>query len=274
MSNDEVLTFVIGMSILAIFVLPIIPGLLAKRKKRSFFVWYFFSAAITFLIPSIIPGFIVGILMVYILPALAEELTFSAKISAASEKSKKLIVPFLYGLLFSLLCAVLLVISIKFEKSFPWLSSFLSGTEVLVPALQSNVFNYHIISVNLSDYILLAAIILQAILLIRKRFTAIIDFYLLLLVSILWLFSLISGSIWSNTAWGSYWSWDPKETWSLIALGTIIQACALSIAGRVMEQTKKGCTVSFIFNFVVLATILFTRYGVNFVLKGLHSYSN
>ena len=98
--------------------------------------------------------------------------------------------------------------------------------------------------------------------------------YFLLTASILSLFGLISGSIFSNSYWGRYWDWDPKETWALIGLGTILQACALCIAGRIMEQTKKGCTVSLIFNFVVLATFLFTQFGVNLLLKGLHPYSN
>nr|YP_009130571.1 cytochrome c biogenesis protein [Tydemania expeditionis]CEO91101.1 cytochrome c biogenesis protein [Tydemania expeditionis] len=77
---------------------------------------------------------------------------------------------------------------------------------------------------------------------------------------------ILSGSVWANEAWGSYWSWDPKETWSLVTW--IIFAIYLHLR---LTQKWKG------FKSAILATIgFFTLWicflGVNFLAKGLHSY--
>jgi cytochrome c-type biogenesis protein CcsB len=79
-------------------------------------------------------------------------------------------------------------------------------------------------------------------------------------------FAIISGAIWAETAWGTYWSWDPKETWSLITW--FIYAALLH--GRLTTgwRGRKAAMLS-IFGFVV---VLFTFLGVNLLLPGLHSY--
>ncbi len=77
---------------------------------------------------------------------------------------------------------------------------------------------------------------------------------------------IITGSVWANSAWGKYWSWDPKETWSLITW--FVYAIFLHL--RLMRgwQGKKLALVS-ILGFVA---VLFTYFGVNYLLSGLHSY--
>jgi cytochrome c-type biogenesis protein CcsB len=79
-------------------------------------------------------------------------------------------------------------------------------------------------------------------------------------------FAIISGAIWAETAWGTYWSWDPKETWSLITW--FIYAALLH--GRLTTgwRGRKAAMLS-IFGFMVM---LFTFLGVNLLLPGLHSY--
>ncbi|GFO54837.1 c-type cytochrome biogenesis protein CcsB [Geomonas sp. Red276] len=79
-------------------------------------------------------------------------------------------------------------------------------------------------------------------------------------------FAIISGAIWAETAWGTYWSWDPKETWSLITW--FIYAALLH--GRLTTgwRGRKAAMLS-IFGFVIM---LFTFLGVNLFLPGLHSY--
>lgn len=77
------------------------------------------------------------------------------------------------------------------------------------------------------------------------------------------------GGVWANESWGRYWAWDPKETWALVA----ILAYAILLHLRFIPGVKDGFT----FNAVSLwayATILFTFFGVNFYLVGLHSYAN
>jgi cytochrome c-type biogenesis protein CcsB len=74
------------------------------------------------------------------------------------------------------------------------------------------------------------------------------------------------GGIWANESWGRYWGWDPKETWALVA----ILAYAVILHLRFIPGVKDHFT----FNAVSLwgySTILFTFFGVNFYLVGLHS---
>ena len=77
---------------------------------------------------------------------------------------------------------------------------------------------------------------------------------------------IISGSIWANEAWGSYWSWDPKETWALITW--LIFATYLH--ARIVKgwEGKKASILGGLGFFVIWICYL----GVNFLGKGLHSY--
>lgn len=79
---------------------------------------------------------------------------------------------------------------------------------------------------------------------------------------------IISGAIWANYAWGTYWSWDPKETWSLITW--IIYAGYLH--ARLMYGWK-GNRAAWM-AVLGFAAVLFTFFGVNYFLSGLHSYAN
>ncbi len=77
---------------------------------------------------------------------------------------------------------------------------------------------------------------------------------------------IITGSVWAHSAWGSYWSWDPKETWSLITW--------LVYASVIHTRLVKGWTGKkiAILSIVGFACVLFTYFGVNY-LSGLHSYA-
>ena len=77
---------------------------------------------------------------------------------------------------------------------------------------------------------------------------------------------IITGSVWAHSAWGSYWSWDPKETWSLI---TWLVYAAVIHARLVKGWTGKKIAILSIVGF---ACVLFTYFGVNY-LAGLHSYA-
>jgi cytochrome c-type biogenesis protein CcsB len=76
---------------------------------------------------------------------------------------------------------------------------------------------------------------------------------------------IVTGSVWAHYAWGSYWSWDPKEIWSLITW--LIYAIMLH-ARYVRGWRGKRMAVMAIVGF---ACVLFTYLGVNF-LQSLHSY--
>lgn len=77
---------------------------------------------------------------------------------------------------------------------------------------------------------------------------------------------LVTGSIWAEDAWGSWWSWDPKETWALITW--IIYAVYLHLHPKKEWRGRKGCYLSVI----GFACVLFTLLGVSFLMGGLHSY--
>ena len=77
---------------------------------------------------------------------------------------------------------------------------------------------------------------------------------------------IISGAVWANEAWGSYWSWDPKETWALITWIVF----AIYLHSRLLKgwQGEKAAIVGSFGFFVIWICYL----GVNFLGKGLHSY--
>ena len=78
---------------------------------------------------------------------------------------------------------------------------------------------------------------------------------------------LVFGMVWAYRAWGSYWSWDPKEVWSLITWFVF----ALYLHTRIVMGWK-GKRSAWIAIIGFLAA-LFTYFGVNYLLAGLHSYA-
>jgi cytochrome c-type biogenesis protein CcsB len=92
--------------------------------------------------------------------------------------------------------------------------------------------------------------------------------YQMVLFGFLWLsLGIITGSVWADLAWGAYWSWDPKETWSLI---TWLIYAALLHARNV--KGWRGNRVAWL-SIIGFCCVLFTYFGVNFLLGGLHSYA-
>ncbi|MFN3534623.1 MAG: c-type cytochrome biogenesis protein CcsB [Desulfatiglandales bacterium] len=77
---------------------------------------------------------------------------------------------------------------------------------------------------------------------------------------------IITGAIWANVAWGSYWSWDPKETWSLITW--LVYASVLHARLTRGWRGKKLAILSII----GFCCVIFTYFGVN-LLPSLHSYA-
>ncbi|MBW2185409.1 MAG: c-type cytochrome biogenesis protein CcsB [Deltaproteobacteria bacterium] len=79
---------------------------------------------------------------------------------------------------------------------------------------------------------------------------------------------IISGAVWAEMSWGTYWSWDPKETWALITW--FIYAALLH--GRLTTGWRgRRAAILAIVGFIF---VLFTFVGVNMLLPGLHSYTS
>jgi len=76
---------------------------------------------------------------------------------------------------------------------------------------------------------------------------------------------IITGAVWANSAWGRYWGWDPKETWSLITW--FVYATLLHAK---MMRGWHGKRIAYL-SMAGFAAVLFTYFGVN-LLPGLHSY--
>lgn len=77
------------------------------------------------------------------------------------------------------------------------------------------------------------------------------------------------GGIWANESWGRYWGWDPKETWALVSV--LVYAVILHL--RFIPKLS-GKFLFNVMSFWGYSAILFTFFGVNFMLVGLHSYAN
>ena len=75
---------------------------------------------------------------------------------------------------------------------------------------------------------------------------------------------MITGAIWAYFSWGTYWGWDSKEVWSLINIFILAYYFHLNKH----SNTKKSLIV-----IITFLTIVFTYFGVTFILPGLHSYS-
>lgn len=155
-------------------------------------------------------------------------------------------------------------------------STFESKIEPLMPALRSNWLTVHVFTVFLGyGAVTIAMLSSIGYLFITRKlersptaeaFEAITDKsisfgFLFLTVGI------IAGAVWANSAWGTYWSWDPKETWSLITW--FIYAIFLHCRFMRGWRGKRAAWISVI-GFV---SVVFTYLGVNFLLSGLHSYA-
>jgi ABC-type transport system involved in cytochrome c biogenesis permease subunit len=79
--------------------------------------------------------------------------------------------------------------------------------------------------------------------------------------------ALIFGAVWAEAAWGRYWSWDPKETWALI---TWLVYTAYLHARFVKRMRGRWSAILSIIGF---SFTMFTFFGVNYLLAGLHSYA-
>jgi ABC-type transport system involved in cytochrome c biogenesis permease subunit len=153
-------------------------------------------------------------------------------------------------------------------------SSFESDIKPLMPALRSNWLTVHVFTCFLGyGGFAIAALSSIGYLVTpkgRPQIAAAFDTATAKTISFGFLFltaGIITGAVWANSAWGTYWSWDPKETWSLITW--FIYAVFLHC--RFMRGWK-GQRAAWI-SVIGFASVIFTYYGVNFLLSGLHSYA-
>ncbi len=161
--------------------------------------------------------------------------------------------------------------------------------EPLVPALQSNWLTYHVITCFLGYAAFAVACGASIMYLIKvgkeeksgdgsspaggimavfpnARVLDDINYKAIMIGFPLLSLGIITGAAWANYAWGTYWSWDPKETWSLIVW--FIYAAFLHARFTRGWVGRKAAWLSI----VGFAATIFCYLGVNLVLSGLHSY--
>jgi len=80
-------------------------------------------------------------------------------------------------------------------------------------------------------------------------------------------FGILSGAVWANRTWGSYWGWDPKETWSLITWLIYATALHLRFAGSWSAKRLAWFSVA------GFLSVAFLYWGVTYLLPGLHGYA-
>lgn len=162
-----------------------------------------------------------------------------------------------------------------------------SGIQPLVPALQSNWLLYHVITCFLGYAAFAVACGISIMYLIKAgkdepsggapaggiiaMFPSIkilddLNYKAIIIGFPLLTLGIITGAAWANYAWGTYWSWDPKETWSLIVW--FIYAAFLHARFTRGWVGKKAAVLSI----VGFAATIFCYLGVNLLLSGLHSY--
>ncbi|EGR96761.1 c-type cytochrome biogenesis protein CcsB [Cutibacterium namnetense] len=83
----------------------------------------------------------------------------------------------------------------------------------------------------------------------------------------IWTFTIAAGSVWADYAWGRFWGWDPKETWSLVTW--VVYAAYLHARSTAGWRGRRAAVIAII----GVACFWFNFVGVNLIFSGLHSYA-
>ena len=165
-------------------------------------------------------------------------------------------------------------------------TSLMKGSiEPLMPALQSNWLTAHVITCFLGYAGFAVAFCVNILYLFKSRkgegeggavlkalpSAEVLDDFSYRMIAVgfpMLSLGIITGAAWANSAWGTYWSWDPKETWSLIVW--LIYAAYLHAR---ITRDWRGKRAAWLSILGFLGT-LFCYLGVNLLLSGLHSYAS
>ena len=179
---------------------------------------------------------------------------------------KRLAYPVITGL-----CSLISLFFMAYASLSP---SVQKSIQPLVPALQSNWLHVHVITCFLA-YAAFAVSFVAGLLylgnwkgVIPPKETLDEISYRSIIVGFPMLSAgILTGAVWAHYAWGTYWGWDPKETWSLITW--IVYALYLHAR---LQRGWKGKKIAMV-SIIGFLSVIFTYFGVNFILSGLHSYA-
>lgn len=143
----------------------------------------------------------------------------------------------------------------------------------LMPVLRSPLLSIHVVSMMMS-YTLFGLVAFNGIMGLavpsREAKESLRDVSLVVLYPAVFLLTsgTFLGAVWANISWGSYWSWDPKETWALITM----LVYAFTLHGGALKPFRNP---GFFHGYTIFAfvCVLVTYFGVNLLLGGMHSYA-
>ena len=147
----------------------------------------------------------------------------------------------------------------------------------VLPILRTPLLKFHVTTIILS-YASIALLAVNAIIALgafyfkrdhdRLQRSALFGRLLLYPATALLIAGIFIGAMWANISWGRYWGWDPKEVWALITL----LICSLGFHTQSFPAIKRPL-IFHIFCLLAFLAMLFTFFGVNYLLGGLHSYA-
>ena len=171
---------------------------------------------------------------------------------------------------FVLLSRLLVVVAAMF---FVVAALGLNDNSDVQPILRTPLLGIHVTTVIMA-YALLAVIAVNGIIALctkdekRKAQQALLGRLLLYPATMLLAGGIFIGAVWANLSWGRYWGWDPKEVWALVTL----LVCSVGFHSHSLRFISKPVAFH-VFCIVAFMAVLFTFFGVNYLLGGLHSYA-
>lgn len=148
------------------------------------------------------------------------------------------------------------------------------GIQPLIPALQSNWLHIHVITCFLAYAAFFISFLCGVLYFFRskkgvptEKTLEEINYRSIIIGFSMLTSGILTGAVWAQYAWGSYWSWDPKEAWSLVTW--IVYALFLHVR---FVRGWRGKRIAII-SIIGFACVIMTYFGVNFLLSGLHSYA-
>ena len=171
---------------------------------------------------------------------------------------------------FKLLSRVLVLVAAMF---FVVAALGLDGNSNVQPILRTPLLGIHVTTIIIA-YALLACTAVNGVIALctkndkRRAQQAVLGRLLLYPATMLLATGIFIGAVWANLSWGRYWGWDPKEVWALVTL----LVCSLGFHSHSLRFISKPVAFH-IFCIVAFMAVLFTFFGVNWLLGGLHSYA-
>ena len=171
---------------------------------------------------------------------------------------------------FVLLSRLLVVVAAMF---FVVAALGLDGNSNVQPILRTPLLGIHVTTIIIA-YALLAVIAVNGVIALctkdekRRAQQALLGRLLLYPATMLLATGIFIGAVWANLSWGRYWGWDPKEVWALVTM----LVCSVGFHSHSLRFISKPVAFH-IFCIVAFLAVLFTFFGVNLLLGGLHSYA-